>query len=36
MLCNAKVDPDKIFDAVWKDETEFALVGMKCVKFFTI
>jgi microtubule-associated protein-like 6 len=36
MLCNAKVDPDKVFDACWKDETEFATVGMKHVKFFTI
>ena len=36
MLCNSKVDPDKVFDAVWKDETEFATCGMKHVKFFTI
>lgn len=36
MLSNAKVDPDKVFDICWKDETEFATVGMKHVKFFTI
>lgn len=36
ILCNAKVDPDKVFDACWKDDTEFMTVGMKHVKFFTI
>jgi hypothetical protein len=36
MLCNSKVDPDKVFDAVWKDETEFMTVGMKHVKFFSV
>lgn len=36
MLANAKVDPDKVFDICWKDETEFATVGMKHVKFFTL
>lgn len=36
MLANAKVDPDKVFDVCWKDETEFATVGMKHVKFFTL
>jgi microtubule-associated protein-like 6 len=36
MLCNAKVDPDKVFDAMWKDDTEFMTVGMKHVKFFTV
>jgi len=35
MLCSAKVDPDKVFDLTWKNETEFATVGMKHVKFFT-
>lgn len=34
-LCDAKIDPDKIFDAVWKDDTEVAMAGMKCVKFVT-
>jgi len=36
MIANAKVDPDKVFDVCWKDETEFATVGMKHVKFFTL
>lgn len=36
MLSSAKVDPDKVFDVCWKDETEFATVGMKHVKFFTL
>ena len=37
MLCNAKVDPDKVFDVTWlKDDAEFATVGMKHVKFFTV
>jgi echinoderm microtubule-associated protein-like 6 len=36
MLSNAKVDPDKVFDICWKDDTEFATVGMKHVKFFTL
>lgn len=36
MIASAKVDPDKIFDGIWKDDKEFALVGLKCVKFFTI
>jgi microtubule-associated protein-like 6 len=36
MLCNTKVDPDKVFDAIWKDDNEFATVGMKHVKFFNI
>lgn len=35
MISNSKVDPDKVFDAQWKDETEFMTVGMKHVKFFT-
>jgi WD40 repeat protein len=34
MICNAKVDPDKMYDACWKDENSFAIVGLKCVKFF--
>jgi len=33
-MCNSKVDPDKMYSAVWKDENEFVIVGMKCVKFF--
>jgi hypothetical protein len=33
MMCSAKVDPDKMFDAAWKNENEFGIVGMKCVKF---
>lgn len=36
MLSSSKVDPDKVFDAQWKDNTEFATVGMKHVKFFNI
>ena len=36
MLCNSKVDPDKVFDACWRDDSEFVTVGMKHVKFFTI
>ena len=36
MIASAKVDPDKIFDGIWKDDKEFALVGLKCVKFFTL
>ena len=36
MLCTSKVDPDKVFDACWKDEKEFATIGMKHVKFFTM
>ena len=35
MISNSKVDPDKVFDAQWKDESEFMTVGMKHVKFFT-
>lgn len=30
------MDPDKVFAAEWKSETEFTTVGMKHVKFFTI
>ena len=36
VLCSSPVDPDKVMDACWKDETEFATVGLKHVKFFTI
>ena len=36
MLLKSPVDPDKVFDAAWKDETEFATCGMKHVKFFSI
>jgi len=36
MISSAKVDPDKVFDLDWKDKTEFATVGMKHVKFFTL
>lgn len=36
ILCKSGVDPDKVLDACWKDETEFATVGVKHVKFFTI
>jgi len=36
IIASAKVDPDKVFAAEWKSETEFATVGMKHVKFFTI
>lgn len=36
MLCKSAVDPDKVLDACWKDETEFATCGIKHVKFFTL
>jgi WD40 repeat protein len=36
VLCSSPVDPDKVMDACWKDETEFATVGLKHVKFFNI
>lgn len=36
MLCNAKVDPERVLDLTWKDETEFATVGLKHIKFFTL
>jgi len=36
LVCSSKVDPDKMYDAAWKDEGEFALAGLKCVKFFQI
>lgn len=36
IICKSPVDPDKVFDACWKDETEFACVGLKHVKFFNI
>ena len=36
IICSSKVDPDKVFDACWKNDNEFASVGMKHVKFFTI
>lgn len=36
IICKSGVDPDKVFDAAWKNETEFATVGLKHVKFFTI
>ena len=35
-MATCKVDPDKVFAANWKSETEFVTVGMKHVKFFTI
>jgi len=34
MLANAKVDPGKVFDAVWKNDDEFATCGAKHVKLF--
>ncbi len=36
IIAKSAVDPDKVFDAAWKDETEFATCGMKHVKFFNI
>jgi len=38
MLCKSAVtqEPDKVLDACWKDETEFATCGIKHVKFFTL
>lgn len=36
MICKSGIDPDKVFDAAWANENEFATVGMKCIKFFTI
>lgn len=36
MLASAKTDPAKVFAAEWKNNTEFATVGLKHVKFFTL
>lgn len=36
IICKSGVDPDKVFDAAWKNNNEFATVGLKHVKFFTI
>lgn len=36
LLCKSGIDPDKVLDVAWGSETEFAAVGMKCVKFFTV
>jgi microtubule-associated protein-like 6 len=36
MLGSAKVDPAKVFAAEWKNNNEFATVGLKHVKFFTL
>jgi hypothetical protein len=37
MICKSAVDPDRVFDAAWgATDNEFATVGMKVVKFFTI
>lgn len=36
LLSKSAVDPDKVLDASWKDESEFATCGVKHVKFFTL
>ena len=36
ILCKVPADTDRVFDACWKSETEFATVGLKHVKFYTI
>lgn len=36
VLGTAKVDPDKVFDAAWKDENVFATCGVKHLKVFTL
>lgn len=36
LLASAKTDPAKVFAAEWKNETEFATVGLKHVKFFAL
>jgi microtubule-associated protein-like 6 len=35
-LCDAKVDPDQVFDARWKSDTEFVTCGIKHIKFFSM
>ena len=35
-LADAKTDPAKIFAAEWKNNNEFAVAGLKAVKFFTL
>lgn len=36
MIGNAKVDPDQVFSAAWKNETEFSTCGAKHMKVFTM
>lgn len=36
LISSSKIDPDKVFCAVWKSDNEFATCGMKHVKFFTM
>lgn len=35
-MASAKVDPDKVFGAAWKNENEFATSGVKHVKVWTL
>lgn len=36
ILCKSPVGTDRVFDACWKDDQEFATVGLKHVQFYKI